>query len=131
MAVHAARSPWRRRPTSRSRCRRAAALIGAALRNRSGSSVIYSALLAPVLVGFAGLSTDVGVWYLAKRTAQSAADAAAMAAGFEVARGSGAGTIRAAAEGDAALNGYDPDAGDALTINRPPARARAIRPPSR
>jgi Flp pilus assembly protein TadG len=90
------------------------------LRDTSGSAVLYSALIMPVLIGSVGLAADVGVWYAAKRTAQAAADAAAIAATYEVVRERSGSVIVAAAEQDAGANGYNPDAGDVLTVNNPP-----------
>lgn len=54
------------------------------LRDRSGSTVIYVALVAPVLAGLAGLAIDVGVWYADSRRAQSAVDSAAVAGALEI-----------------------------------------------
>lgn len=46
----------------------------------TGSVAVYFALLAPVLVGFAALGTEVGLWLLKERRLQHAADTAAYAA---------------------------------------------------
>jgi Flp pilus assembly protein TadG len=50
------------------------------LRDQSGSYVILSALLMPVLVGTAGLGTEVGWWYYKHKNMQSAADSGAVSA---------------------------------------------------
>ncbi|MGY3440651.1 MULTISPECIES: TadE/TadG family type IV pilus assembly protein [unclassified Bradyrhizobium] len=50
------------------------------VRDRSGSYVIISALLMPVLVGTAGLGTEVGWWYYKHKNMQSAADSGAVSA---------------------------------------------------
>lgn len=97
-----------------------AAPMGGVARDRSGAALVFTALMLPVLLGFLGLSTDVGLWYAAKRTAQTAADAAAIAGAYEVVRGSGSAGVRLAAEQDAARNGYDPAGGDVLTVDSPP-----------
>ena len=49
-------------------------------RDQSGSYVIISALLMPVLVGTAGLGTEVGWWYYKHKNMQSAADSGAVSA---------------------------------------------------
>jgi Flp pilus assembly protein TadG len=48
--------------------------------DRSGSYVILSAVLMPVLVGTAGLGTEVGLWYYKHKNMQSAADSGAVSA---------------------------------------------------
>jgi Flp pilus assembly protein TadG len=48
--------------------------------DQSGSYVILSAVLMPVLVGTAGLGTEVGVWYYKHKHMQSAADSGAVSA---------------------------------------------------
>ncbi|WP_439400368.1 TadE/TadG family type IV pilus assembly protein (plasmid) [Bradyrhizobium sp. PMVTL-01] len=50
------------------------------VRDQSGSYVILSALLMPVLVGTAGLGTEVGWWYYKHKNMQSAADSGAVSA---------------------------------------------------
>lgn len=49
-------------------------------RDQSGSYVLVSALLMPVLVGTAGLGTEVGWWYYKHKNMQSAADSGAVSA---------------------------------------------------
>lgn len=48
--------------------------------DRRGSTAIISALLAPVMIGFAGLTVDTGMWYREYERLQLAADAAALGA---------------------------------------------------
>ncbi len=45
----------------------------------NGSVAVYFALLAPVLVGFAALGTEVGLWLIKERRLQHVADSAAYA----------------------------------------------------
>lgn len=52
-------------------------LVTALLRDRRGASAILTALSMTVLMGFAGMAVDVGLWYADKRIAQGAADSAA------------------------------------------------------
>ena len=99
---------------------------GALMGDRSGGVVIYTAIIAPTLLGFTGLSVDVGLWHANKRVVQAAADAAAIAGALEVKRSNGSGLIQGAAERDAAANGYDESGGDVLTFRYPPQSGVAI-----
>ena len=75
--------------------------------------------MAPVLIGMLGLSIDVGLWYVAKRGMQNAADAGALAGGTELVNGGDSDDIERAVTADADRNGYD-DTTDVITINNPP-----------
>jgi hypothetical protein len=48
--------------------------------DRKGAVAVYFALIAPILLGFAALGTEVGFWLLKERKLQHAADSAAYAA---------------------------------------------------
>ena len=50
------------------------------IRDESGSYVILSALMMPVLVGAASLGTEVGWWLYKHKNMQSAADSGAVSA---------------------------------------------------
>jgi Flp pilus assembly protein TadG len=54
-------------------------------RDRQGAIALAVAVLLPVLIGFAGLGIEVGMWFAVQRQNQSAADAAAIAAALEYA----------------------------------------------
>ena len=41
-------------------------------RDRTGGIFVFAAIAAPVMIGAAGLSVDIGLWYANKRLAQSA-----------------------------------------------------------
>jgi Flp pilus assembly protein TadG len=56
-------------------------------RDRRGFSAVTVAVSMPVLFGVAGLGIDAGLWYTIKRQNQSAADAAALSAAYEVIAG--------------------------------------------
>jgi Putative Flp pilus-assembly TadE/G-like len=88
--------------------------------DRSGAVLIYTALALAVLLGFGGLAVDAGMWYATKRSAQTAADAAAIAGALEVARGSTSATVQTKAKDDAERNGYSAATGATITINNPP-----------
>src|SRR6478735_1367900 len=71
--------------------------------DQSGSYVIISALLMPVLVGTAGLGTEVGWWYYKHKNMQSAADSGAVSAATAVTAG---GDLTAEANAVTANYGY-------------------------
>jgi hypothetical protein len=54
------------------------------LRHEAGQTVILVAILLPLFLGLGALAVDVGYWYVVKKTAQDAADAAALAAAREL-----------------------------------------------
>jgi Flp pilus assembly protein TadG len=86
----------------------------------SGAVLIYTGLLIAVLFSVGGLAVDAGMWYATKRSAQSAADAAALAGALEVARGSTDAEVEARATADAQLNGYSNSTGATITVHNPP-----------
>lgn len=92
------------------------------VRGRSGAAAIYIAMMAPVLVGLAGLAADTGLWYVQSRHVQAAADSAAVAGALEVLRSnSEQSKVVAAVYDDLAAYGYDTAKGDAIAVNYPPA----------
>ena len=100
--------------------------MGALAGDRRGGVLIYTAILTPALLGFTGLSIDVGLWQANKRVVQAAVDAAAIAGALEVKRTNGNGLIQGAAERDAAANGFNADGGDVLIFRYPPQTGVAI-----
>ena len=94
--------------------------LGAFARDTSGATAIMLILLIPVLIGFMGLSVDVGLWYTARRGMQNMADAAAMSGASEIANGSADDIVKAAAQSSADSNGFDATDGSVITINVPP-----------
>ncbi len=86
-----------------------------------GAFAILFALMLPLLVGGLGLGIEAANWYSSKRTLQSAADAAAIAAVYEV-RGI-PGTISSSldllprATTEAERNGLNTAGGDTITLN--------------
>ena len=54
-------------------------------RDRRGVVAVAVAVLLPVLIGFAGIGIEVGLWFAIQRQNQSAADAAAISAALEYA----------------------------------------------
>ena len=95
--------------------------LGAFARDTSGAVAIMVVLLVPVLVGFMGISVDVGLWYVQKRSLQTAADAAATSGAFEIVNDSSKTIVKAAAVNDAIRNGCNPCVlGKDITVNVPP-----------
>ncbi len=87
-------------------------------RDRMGGVFVYAAVAAPVLIGAAGLSIDVGMWYANKRLIQSAVDSAALAGALELRRSVGDITaITNVVNADASINGYSAAAGDTIAVD--------------
>ena len=101
-------------------------MLAAFLRDTSGAVAIMVLLLLPVLIGFMGISVDVGLWYTARRGMQNIADAAAMSGAGEIANGSADSIVRAAAQSAADSNGFDATDGSVITINVPPTEGPSI-----
>jgi hypothetical protein len=57
---------------------------GARLRHEAGQTVVLFAILLPLFLGLGAIAVDVGYWYVVRKTAQDAADAAALAAAREL-----------------------------------------------
>src|SRR6516162_9797140 len=67
--------------------REPASLLRRLFHDKRGLSAVTVAVSLPVLFGVAGLGIDTGLWYTIKRQNQSAADAAALSAAYEVIAG--------------------------------------------
>jgi Flp pilus assembly protein TadG len=78
------------------------------LRDRRGVVGVAVAVFLPVLIGFAGIGIEVGLWFAVQRQNQSAADAAAISAALEYAaqieRGVATDTAAATAAATTAAN---------------------------
>jgi Flp pilus assembly protein TadG len=75
----------------------------------------------PVLLGFMGLSLDIGYIYHVKRRMQTAADAGALGGSKELWRGNTT-LVTGEAKNDSSLNGFTDGAnGITVTVNNPPA----------
>jgi hypothetical protein len=77
-------------------------------RDTCGASAMIIAIALPGLIGFGALGTETGLWYAIKLRNQSAADAAAISAAYEVLAGKTdiASELTPAASEAAAQNGY-------------------------
>jgi Flp pilus assembly protein TadG len=88
--------------------------------NRSGAIVILFALMLPLLIGSLGLGVEAVFWFSSKRDLQTAADAGAIAAAYEVANLSTSTVRDAEARAEAQRNVASLADAD-ITINKPPA----------
>src|SRR6478735_2335627 len=83
--------------------------------DQSGSYIIISALLMPVLVGTAGLGTEAGLWYYKHKNMQSAADSGAVSAA------TAGSNLTAEANAITASYGYANGVSNVtVAVNRPP-----------
>ena len=94
-------------------------ILGRFFRDNGGAMAIMVALLIPVLIGMMGITVDVSLWYMSKRSLQNSADAAAVSGSLEIANGNSPGAA-IAAQADAIRNGYDETDGSVMSINIPP-----------
>jgi Flp pilus assembly protein TadG len=79
------------------------------LRDRRGAIALVFAVSAILLIGFVGLATEAGMWYLVRREAQTAADASAIAgvlAADEASSGNADFAAQSAATALAETNGF-------------------------
>ncbi|HVH75896.1 MAG TPA: pilus assembly protein TadG-related protein [Stellaceae bacterium] len=92
-------------------------------RRRAGSVAIVTAIAFPVMIGFVGLTIEVGMWLLVKRAMQGAADVASYSGAVALLNGSPNFTAQAIAV--AAQNGYANGADNiTVTVNNPPQFGR-------
>jgi Flp pilus assembly protein TadG len=91
------------------------------IRDQSGAYFVAAALAMPVLIGVVGLGTEVGLWYYKHRTAQSAADSAALTAATAYYRDGSASDLTVHANSVAASYGLAAGTnGATVTVNQPP-----------
>lgn len=88
-------------------------------RNCEGALSIIFAVLLPVLIGFIALATDAGLWQVNARNMQTAADAAALAAGREIGNLNDA-YMLALVKSESDRNGFGEDEGVTITMSTPP-----------
>ena len=86
-------------------------------RDRDGFVMVMVALLLSVLLGFAGLAAETGLWYAIKRQNQSAADEAAISGAMEIVASKPAITL---ATRDAVRNGFNNTTPNTIAVNNPP-----------
>jgi Flp pilus assembly protein TadG len=81
------------------------------LRDRSGQAILIFSLASPIALGGAGMAVDLSMWVRQKDSLQTIADAAALAAAYELARPSASvqASAEAAARGFVVANGKGKD----------------------
>jgi hypothetical protein len=89
------------------------------IHDRRGALLATTAAALPVVVGFAGLGVEVGMWYSDKRDLQTAADAAALSGAFERVRGNPS-KLQSAATNEATRNGFLVGGDNTIAVNNPP-----------
>jgi Flp pilus assembly protein TadG len=92
----------------------------ALISDRRGAVAAATALLVPVLLGFVGLGTEVGIWMYARQSLQSAADGAALSAAVNVAAGSTSKTVDEATAALAKYGYVGGTGGVTVAVNQPP-----------
>jgi Flp pilus assembly protein TadG len=89
--------------------------------DESGSYLVISGLLMPMLVGIVGLGTEAGLWYSRHHKIQSAADSAAVTAATDYYLNHKADALAVQAQSIAATYGFVAGTnGVSLTVNQPP-----------
>lgn len=86
------------------------------LADKTASILPLTAIMLPLILGAAGLGVDVGMWTLQNRNLQTAADAAAIAAAWEIAHNNNQ-NAQAAALKEAMANGFTNADGSTITVN--------------
>ena len=82
-------------------------------RTEEGSTLPFSAMACPVIIGFVGLGTDASLWMSQKLSLQNAADAAVITSGWELAddtENPDTTAMATAGQREAIRNGFDQDA---------------------
>ena len=95
-------------------------------RDDIGATAITTGLLLMLLAGFVGLGTEVGMWYAERREMQSASDAAAMGAAFDIYKnGKESDGVGDAGQADATKNGFTNGVNDVtVEVNHPPVAGK-------
>jgi len=97
--------------------------LGRLRRDRSGASAVVIALSMTGLLGLAGLGTEVGMWYVSKRTMQGASDSAAFSAAMAKYDGQTKTQYTEEAKSVAGTYNFVDDAiNTTVTVNNPPTK---------
>jgi len=86
----------------------------------SGATLVYFALLTPIVAGFAGLGFDATMWYMEKRQLQSVVDSSAISAAYSLSKGETDAEILLAAIQDAGLNDFTVGGYNTISVVSPP-----------
>ncbi len=90
-------------------------------RAEGGAAAVVVAISLSLLIGMVGFGVEVGAWYAAKRHNQTAADAAALGAAYNMYVTGNASLVQEMAEADAARNGIEPNDRITIAAVTPPA----------
>jgi hypothetical protein len=99
-------------------------------RDRRGVTALMVAGSASALLAGAALATDVGIWFVARRGMQNAADSAALAAASALAAGSNATAAQAIATDLVSRNGFAPGGVTILRVDTPPTTGSQVGNPA-
>jgi Flp pilus assembly protein TadG len=96
--------------------------LGDLARQEAGTSLMFTALALPVVLGMAGLGFDATLWYMTKRQNQTVADNAVLAAVVELPRNPGVAQTDIEQEvwDDANRNNFYGSTTHRISVNRPP-----------
>jgi Flp pilus assembly protein TadG len=96
--------------------------LGDLARQEAGTSLIFTALALPMILGMAGLGFDATIWYMSKRQNQTVADNAVLAAVVEMARNPGVvqTDIEQEVWNNANRNNFYGSGTHRIAVNRPP-----------
>src|SRR3989449_5948544 len=90
-------------------------------RHSGGQTLVLTALMLTILIGFVGLAADTGYFFDYRRRMTAAADSAAVAAAMEVKRDPTSTQVATVARTAAAASGFsDGTNGITVAVNRPP-----------
>ncbi|HZV93288.1 MAG TPA: pilus assembly protein TadG-related protein [Caldimonas sp.] len=89
-------------------------------RDRDGATAVVAALAFTGVIGFAGLGSEVGLWYYKHRTMQAAVDSAALGAAQALYVSSAADYVSEARAAVARYGMVDGQGGVSVAVNKPP-----------
>ena len=88
--------------------------------SENGGTLVFVALMMPVIAGFAGLAFDATGWYMEKRMLQNVTDSSALAAAYSISKGNEATEVELAAYADAQVNSFTVGGSNTMLIESPP-----------
>lgn len=94
--------------------------------DKRGATILIFALSLPIMIGFLGLGSEVGYWYVNQRNMQTAADFGAYTAAVELRGLSSEAVAVTAGKEEANNNGGDDATIDAFTVNIPPTSGSVL-----
>jgi Flp pilus assembly protein TadG len=89
--------------------------------DQRGATAIVTALWLSAMLGFAGLATQVSLWYVTQRNMQGAADSAAYSAAIALNNNETSAQFTTEAQSVAGMYNFINGSGATVTVNNPPA----------